>query len=110
MSDNDINPLIDEAMLPAARWDILRTLRIGGHLGATERMIREVLVAGYLGITQHWLRDQLTYLEDRKLVAIERHAIDPWRVVLTRHGYDVADYQVPCEAGIRRPPRAYSGD
>jgi len=110
MSEHDINPLIDEALLPAARWDILRTLRISGHLGATERMIREVLVAGYLGITRHWLRDQLAYLESRKLIAIERHAVDPWRVVLTRHGYDVADYQVACEPGIRRPPRARPGE
>ena len=110
MSEHDINPLIDEALLPAAHWDILRTLRISGHLGATERMIREVLVAGYLGITRHWLRDQLAYLESRKLIAIERHAVDPWRVVLTRHGYDVADYQVACEPGIRRPPRARPGE
>ena len=30
------HPLIDETMLPGARWDILRTLKVGGHLGATE--------------------------------------------------------------------------
>ena len=99
------HPLIDEAMLPGARWDILRTLRVGGHLGATETMIRDVLIADYLGITRRWIRDQLVYLESRKLIAIERSEVDAWCATLTRHGYDVADYQVDCEAGIRRPPR-----
>ncbi len=99
------HPLVGKAMLPGMRWDILRTLRVGGHLGATERMIRDVLVAGYMGVTEHWIRDQLAYLESRKLITIERSEIDPWRVALTRHGYDVADYQIPCEPGIRRPPR-----
>ena len=104
MSDHN-TPLIDEAMLPGARWDILRTLRVGGHLGATERMLRDVLVAAYLGITERWIRDQLAYLEDRRLLDLTRSEIEPWRATLTRHGYDVADYQVDCEAGIRRPPR-----
>ena len=101
----DPHPLIDEAMLPSARWAILRTLRVGGHLGATETMIREVLVADYLGITTRWIRDQLAYLESRKLVTIERSEIQAWRATLTRHGSDIVDYQVPVCAGIRRPPR-----
>ncbi|MDE0034340.1 MAG: hypothetical protein OXU75_14580 [Deltaproteobacteria bacterium] len=96
---------IDERHLPSARWDILRTLRVGGHLGATENMIRDVLVAGYIGVTRHWIRDQLDYLEARRLITIERLETAPWRMTLTRYGYDVADYQVPCDPGIRRPAR-----
>ncbi len=45
----------------------------------------------------------MAYLESRKLIAVVRSEIDPWRATLTRHGYDVADYQVDCEPGIRRP-------
>lgn len=99
------HPLIDQAMLPGARWDILRTLRVGGHLGATETMIRDVLVAGYLGVTRRWIRDQLDYLESRGLITIRRSEVDAWCATLSRRGYDIADYQVECEAGIRRPPR-----
>ena len=88
------HPLIDEAMLPGARWDILRTLKVGGHLGVTKR----------------WIRDQLAYLESRKLIGIERSEVEPWRAVLTRHGHDIADYQVECEPGIRRPPRTERRD
>ena len=101
----ETHPLVDEALLPAARWAILRTLRVGGHLGATETMVREVLVSDYLGITKHWIRDQITYLESRKLLTIERSEIRAWRATLSRHGYDIVDYQSECEAGIRRPPR-----
>ena len=99
------HPLIDEKLLPSARWAILRTLRVGGHLGATETMIREVLVTDYLGITARWIRDQLAYLESRKLIAIERSEIEAWRATLTRHGSDIVDYQVDVCPGIRRPPR-----
>ena len=99
------HPLIDESMLPSARWAILRTLRVGGHLGATETMIREVLVVDYIGLTQHWLRDQLAYLEARDLIEIIRSEFEPWRATLTRCGYDLVDYQVGVQPGIRRPPR-----
>ena len=97
--------LIDERFVPGIRWAILRTCRVGGHLGATEAMIREVVVVDYLGADRKFIRDQLDYLEKRKLVSIHRSEIEPWRVTLTRYGYDVADYQVACEPGIRRPPR-----
>ena len=96
---------VDARHLPGMRWDILRTLRVGGHLGATESMIRDVLTAGYVGVTQRVIRDQIDYLERRKLVEVNRSELDPWRLTLTRHGYDVADYQVVCDAGIRRPSR-----
>lgn len=96
---------IDEKFFPGIRWAILRTCRVGGHLGATEQMIREVVAADYLGADRVFIRDQLHYLETRKLIDLERSEIVPWRATLTRYGYDVADYQVDCEAGISRPPR-----
>ena len=96
---------ISEQHLPGIRWALLRTVRVGGHAGATETMCRDVVIAEYLGATQDFVRDQLHYLETRKLIQIERSEVDPWRVTLTRYGYDIADYQVECERGIRRPPR-----
>ena len=96
---------LTETMLPGVRWSLLRTIRVGGHQGATETMCHDVIAAEYLGTTKRDIRDQLHYLETRRLVAIERSEIAPWRVTLTRYGYDVADYQVACEPGIRRPAR-----
>lgn len=94
----------NEAMLPSVRWSVLRTLHVGGHLGATEVMIREVVAAEYLGVTTAFVRDQMDYLEKRKLIEVERSEIHPWRATLTRYGYDVAEYQRDVEPGIRRPP------
>ena len=96
--------MLDPKFLPSIRWDIIRTCRVAGHLGATENMIREVIRSGWVGATQKAIRDELHYLESRKLVTVERSEIAPWRLCLTRYGYDVADYQVPCEDGIHRPP------
>ena len=102
---NDLHPLIDEALLPRARWSILRTLHVGGHLGATEEMIHAVLTGEFIGVTRQWIRQQLDYLQSRKLVSVERSEIAPWRAKLERHGYDIVDYQVECLPGIQRPPR-----
>ena len=91
--------------LPALRWDILRTLDVGGRLGATDVMLHNVISAAYLTATRETVRDELQYLEDRQLVTVERSEVEPWRAVLTRHGRDVVEYQVECHAGIKRPPR-----
>ena len=96
---------IDEALLPGMRWSVLRTIHVGGHLGATEAMVREVLAAEFIGTTREGVRDQLDYLAKRKLIELERSEVRPWRATLTRYGYDVAEYQRDVEPGISRPPR-----
>ena len=90
-------------MLPGIRWEILRTLHVGGRLGATETMCQRVVDAAYLGITSDQMRDQLHYLEERKLVKIQRSEIEDWRMTLTRQGTDLVEYRVDCEPGIARP-------
>jgi len=90
----------------AARWSILQTLQVGGHLGATEPMILAVLqdwMPQYA--RQAFLRDQLAYLEGRRLLKVERSESRPWRTTLTRHGWDLVDYTIDCEPGIARPPK-----
>ena len=99
------HPLLDEKALPSVRWSILRTLECAGHLGATETMVKSVLDTEFFGVTQKIMRDQITYLETRDLVTVARSEVDPWRVNLDRYGWDVAQYQVDCDPGIRRPPR-----
>lgn len=97
-----------DAMTPAhiegLRWTLLRTLMVGGHLGATDKMCLDVARAEYLGVTLDRVRTEMDYLEERKLIAIERSEIRPWRAKLSRHGRDVVDYQVEVEPGIARPP------
>ena len=96
--------MIEKQHLPSARWEILRTLGIAGHLGATDAMLLSVVSALFLSANRSSVRDQMHYLEDRKLIKVERHPIDPWRAIISRHGSDIYDYQVECLVGIRRPP------
>ena len=96
--------LLDQKHIAGLRWTILRTLKVGGHLGATEQMCLDVARAEYLGITEDRIRTELDYLETRKLIEIERSEIRSWRAKLTRHGRDVVDYEVDVEPGITRPP------
>lgn len=95
--------------LEAGRWELLRAMNVGGHLGATETMMFHALIAMWPDISRTWVRDQLDYLESRKLIELERHPVKDWRAKLTRHGWDVASYVVDCEPGIARPPK-YWGD
>lgn len=95
--------------LERGRWEIIRVLHIAGHLGATETMLVTTLLALWHQTTRNWVREQLTYLEDRKLIKIERHAIKDWRATLTHHGVDLATYVTECNPGIDRPPK-YWGD
>ena len=92
------------------RWEMLRCLHVGGHVGTTDTMILSVLVALWAGVTRDWVRDQLAYLEDRKLVRIERHAVEDWRCWLTRDGTDVVLYTVDCLPGIDRPHKYWGGE
>ncbi len=87
------------------RWTLLRTLMVGGHIGATDAMCLDVGRAEYLGVTLERVRIELDYLADRGLAAVEKSDARPWRAKLTRHGRDVTDYEVDVEPGIARPPR-----
>lgn len=97
------------ARLEGGRWELIRVMHIAGRLGATETMMLHTLMALWVQTTRGWIREQLTYLEDRKLIEIERHEIKDWRARLTRHGVDIATYVVDCEPGIARPKK-YWGD
>ena len=96
---------IDERMLPAIRWDILRTIHTGQRHGATDKIVYNTLAPDYLSVTMDFVRNQMVYLETRELVSIRRSEDEPWRGHLTRIGWDLVEYRIPCEAGIRRPPR-----
>lgn len=95
---------LTQAHIAGLRWTILRTLMVGGHIGATDRMCLDVARAEYIGVSIDRVRTELDYLEARKLIEIERSEIYAWRAKLTRHGRDLVDYEVDVEPGIARPP------
>ncbi len=87
--------------LPGVRWAILRTIGVGGHLGATETMCRDVVVTEYLG--GHPARHpHPAPLPGEPEARRDRPVGDR---SLARHGHDVVEYQVDVAPGIRRPRR-----
>ena len=101
---------VAQARIESARWIILQTTGIGGHIGVTDDMILPVLCASWLAASREFLHNEIDYLESRALVTTERPALKPWRVKLTRHGRDLVDYVTDCEPGIERPPKYWSGE
>ena len=96
---------LTQAHIAGLRWSILRTLMVGGHLGATDQMCLDVARSEYFGVTMTRVRTELDYLESRRLIAIERSEAQAWRAKLSRHGRDFVDYEIAAEPGITRPPR-----
>ncbi len=102
--------MFDPVLLPSLRWTIMRTIMVGGHLGATDRMCKEVAAAEFMGVTRQLVRNEIKYLEDRGLTDVTRSEVSAWRMTLNRHGRDIVDYTVPCLPGIARPERAQPED
>ena len=98
--------MLSQLQIEGLRWGILRTVMVGGQrLGATDQMILDAARGSYLGVTKKIVRDEISYLAKRKLVDIEYSEIASWRITLTRHGRDLVDYEVECDAGISRPTK-----
>lgn len=85
------------------RWLILETLNSARPIGANEGLIINVANEIQGQVTHHELRRELDYLTDRKLVEVTGKDSPVWHAELSRHGVDVVEYTVPCDAGIARP-------
>ena len=87
------------------RWLILATLNAARPLGAAEPLILSAITGVPHRVTALELRRELGYLEERGLVSIDPQSKESpaWHAKLTRDGVDVAEYTIPCDAGIARP-------
>lgn len=85
------------------RWLILLTLNNARPIGAGEGPILAVAQSEYPDATPMELRRELDYLHDRELVKCTKGPDGRWHAELTRHGVDIAEYTVDCEAGVARP-------
>jgi hypothetical protein len=85
------------------RWLILETLNSARPIGANEGLILNVVNDVQGQVTTLELRKELDYLADRELVEVEGKNSAVWKAELTRHGVDVVEYTIECDAGIARP-------
>ncbi len=86
------------------RWIILLTLNNNRPEPASEWLIGETIRGVIKDATDREVRKELDYLRDRELISIKADPDDMWHADITRHGVDVVEYSVDCEAGIARPP------
>ena len=87
------------------RWLLLLALYNGRPYGCAEMVLLSTAQGVYKDATPLEIRQLLDYLEDRRLVEIERSPSGPWRAELTRYGVDIVEYTVDCQPGIARPPK-----
>jgi hypothetical protein len=87
----------------AMRWHLLATANVARPYGMYTEAMLPVMQSVYPDATHMEVRRELDYLEERKLVRIERDPMDRWMVELTRDGVDVVEYAVSVEPGISRP-------
>lgn len=99
----------DRALRETARWYILVCVNAGRPHPVAETLILSALQGIPLQVTALDLRRELDYLEDRKLLALQRNEGAPWTAEMTRHGVDLVEYTVPVEPGIARPKKYWNG-
>lgn len=87
------------------RWVTMLALNAARPLGAGELLVIGAVRQVIPDATPRELRNELDYLAERDLIHLDGRDGPQWRAKLTRYGVDLAEYTVPCEPGIARPPK-----
>lgn len=85
------------------RWLLIRALYNARPEGANEAVIVMTVQGVFADATQLEVRRELDYLHQRELAEVKKEPSGRWYAHITRHGVDVAEYTVECDAGIARP-------
>ncbi len=96
---------VQRARRESLRWTILLSLDKARPLGASEYLVLSVAQAIYADATQLEIRREISYLQDREMVHVNKEPSGQWLCSLTRHGVDLAEYTTPCQPGIARPEK-----
>ena len=100
--------MIEKARREGMRWQLIRTLDLARPHTSSELFLLDVMRAIYKDATPLEVRRQLDYLADRAIIELVKEPSGTWFADLTRHGIDIAEYTVQCEAGIARPEKYWS--
>lgn len=87
------------------RWILLLAANINRPTHSTLRFLLQVVQGEYPDATEMEVRRELDYLESRNLVVVTVDPLNQVSTDLTRYGIDIAEYTVPMEPGIARPPK-----
>lgn len=87
------------------RWVLLLAANINRPTHSTLRFLQQVVQGEYPDATEMEVRRELDYLESRDLAKVFTDPLGQVSADLTRYGIDIAEYTVPVEPGIARPPK-----
>lgn len=96
---------MEKARREQIRWLIMVAVNSGRPEPVAEPLVLGAIQSIPVQCTALELRRELDYLEDRKLIALERLEGAPWTAQLTRHGVDFVEYTIAAEPGIARPKK-----
>jgi hypothetical protein len=87
------------------RWILLLAMNINRPTHSTLRFLLSVVRGEYTDATEMQVRRELDYLESRSLAKVFTDPLGQISADLTRYGIDIAEYTLPVEPGISRPPK-----
>jgi hypothetical protein len=96
---------MDKARREQIRWLIMVAVNAGRPEPVAEPLVLGAIQGVPVQCTALELRRELDYLEDRKLLQLDRLEGAPWTAELTRHGVDFVEYTIAAEPGIARPKK-----
>ena len=85
------------------RWILLLAMNINRPTHSTLRFLLQVVRGEYADATEMQVRRELDYLDSRGIAKVFTDMLGQVSANLTRHG--IAEYTVPVEPGIARPPK-----
>lgn len=95
---------MEKARREELRWVILRALYAAQEIGTTETIVRSAIDEVIPDATDTEIRRGFDYLEERKLVTVERNR-QCWFAKINNHGIDFVEYTVEAYPGIARPAK-----
>lgn len=95
----------EKARREGMRWHLINTLNKARPYTSSEVFLLDVMRGIYPDVTALELRQHLEYLQDRKLIDLNKQPSGMWFADLNRLGVDIAEYTVDCQAGIARPEK-----
>lgn len=100
---------LEKARREGTRWLLLISLNRARPIGCLDAILLDVVNAIYPRTTPVELHSQLEYLENKKLVDIDKKPDGHWHTKLNDVGVDVVEYAIDCPAGIARPTKYWEG-
>ena len=91
------------------RWHLINALDKARPIGALDTLLLDVMREIYPDATANELHQQLSYLEQKDMVDINRQPSGHWHGCLTADGVDVVEYTSDCPQGIARPIKYWQG-